>query len=74
MQRCGVCGGGFEGLECPFGKGEKLPWVEDYALMGKGVMNHEEHQCNVARWVLHGEEEHAESIIHWARKRMSIEK
>jgi hypothetical protein len=73
MKKCGVCEGVFEGAECPFGKGEELPWAEDYALMGKGKMEHPEHQRNVARWVLHGPDEHAESVLLWAKKTMSEE-
>ena len=70
MKKCGVCGGVFEGIECPFGEGDELPWAEDYALMGKGKMEHREHQHNVARWVLHGPDEHADSVLSWAKKMM----
>ncbi|MBS0604467.1 MAG: hypothetical protein JSS60_05445 [Verrucomicrobia bacterium] len=73
MKKCGVCSGHFEGLECPFGRGEELPLAEDYALMGQGKMGHGEHQRNVARWVLHGEAEHAESVVAWAKKTMQFE-
>jgi hypothetical protein len=70
MKRCSVCWGIFEGEVCPFGKGEELPWAEDYALMGKGKMEIREHQRNVARWVLHAPSEHADSILDWAKKMM----
>jgi hypothetical protein len=74
MKKCGVCGGAFQGEKCPFGNGEELPWAEDYVLMGKGEMEHSEHQRNVARWVLHGATEHTESILAWAKRMMLGEK
>ena len=70
MKKCRVCGGVFEAEECPYGKAEELPWVEDYALMGKGKLEHAEHQRNIARWVLHGQGEHADNIVLWAKKMM----
>jgi hypothetical protein len=74
MKKCGVCGGIFDGVECPFKKGDELPWAEDYERMGKGKMEHSEHQRNVARWVLHGADEHAESVLIWAKRLMLEEK
>jgi hypothetical protein len=71
VKKCGICGGFFEGEGCPFGVGE-LPWVEDYALMGKGKRVLAEHQMNVARWVLHGGDEHAENVLAWAKKKMEV--
>jgi len=73
MKKCGVCGGVFEGMQCPFGEGEELPWAEDYALMGKGKLDHQQHQKNVARWILHGVEEHSESVVGWAKQTMQKE-
>ena len=72
MGRCDVCGGAFVG-ECPFGKGKELPWAEDYAQMGLGKMDHAEHQLNVARWVLHGQGEHSESVVLWAKQKIQVE-
>lgn len=72
MKKCSVCGGRFDSSECPFGKGEEFPWVEDYALMGKGKLDHNAHQLNIARWVLHSSEEHTQSVVQWA-KRMMLE-
>jgi hypothetical protein len=69
MPKCEVCGGIFEEEFCPFEK--ELPWARDYALMGKGELMHREHQRNVARWVLHGPNEHAENVVLWAKKKIS---
>lgn len=70
MKKCTVCWGIFQGDECPFGIGDEHPWVEDYALMKKGKMHADEHQKNVARWVLHGASEHSESVVNWAKSLM----
>ena len=74
MKKCSVCWGIFQGEECPFGKGDEHPWVEDYALMKKGKLHADDHQRNVARWVLHGGTEHAESVLNWAKLLMQGEK
>ncbi len=74
MKKCVVCGGEFEGIECPFGRGEELPLAEDYMLMAKGKLEHAEHQRNVARWVLHGDGEHADNIVIWAKNLMREKK
>ena len=67
MKKCSVCWGVFQGEACPFGNGVEHPWVEDYAMMKKGKMVPEEHQRNVARWVLHCASEHTEGVLSWAK-------
>ena len=74
MKKCDVCWGVFHGEECPFGKAEEHPWTEDYALMKKGELRSDEHQRNVARWVLHGASEHTERVLVWAKSLMQEEK
>jgi hypothetical protein len=74
MKKCEICGGLYDGNECPFKQHRELPWAEDYAQMEKGNMEHVEHQRNVARWVLHTASEHAENVLVWAKKLMFVEK
>lgn len=74
MKKCGVCYGEFEGTECPFEGSKELPLAEDYLLMARGKLESTEHQRHVARWVLHGDGEHAETIVSWAKQLMEGKK
>ena len=74
MKKCNVCEGSFYGEECPFGIADQHPWSEDYVLMKTGKLRSDEHQRNVARWVLHGASEHTEGVLNWAKSLMQKEK
>lgn len=73
MKKCDVCWGVFQGEECPFKDGKEQSWADDYALMKKGQMHADEHQSNLARWILHGPSEHTDTVLEWAKMLMQKE-
>lgn len=65
MKKCEVCQGDLSGEECPFAG-------EEYITMKQGPAHTQQH--DLARWVLHTSEQHAEGLLDWARRKVFEEK